>query len=178
MKEETAMQTNSLRRSVLVAAMLCVVPALLPPASSASPGVPSSEETSNLLQQLERDALTVKNVANRLRALARDPFVTDWQDDGDQLIRIRSRVNDMDKLLAELRTNQSADLPWQQKAIQSIAPTVVNLTDTAEAAVVSLNQNQGEVYQSNVYGLSQDLYNQAGLITKTIRDVEKSAAQK
>jgi len=94
------------------------------------------------------------------------------------LIQIRPRVNDMAKLLAELRTNQSADLPWQQKAIQSIAPAVVNLTDTTEAAVVSLNQNQGEVYQSNVYGLSEDLYNQAGLITKTIRDGEKSAAQK
>ena len=172
------MHMKSLRRGVLVAAMLCVVPALLPAASSASPGVPSSEETSNLLQQLERDALTVKDVANSLRALTRDPFVTDWQDDGDQLIQLRPRVNDMAKLLDELRTNQSADLPWQQKAIQSIAPAVVNLTDTTEAAVVSLNQNQGEVYQSNVYGLSEDLYNQAGLITKTIRDGEKSAAQK
>ncbi len=171
------MPKNSLCRGVLVAAMLWVVPALLPPALSASPGVPSSGETSNLLQQLESDALTVKNVADRLQSLTRDPFVTDWQDDGDQLISIRSQVNDMDKLLAELRTNQSADLPWQQKAIQSITPTVVNLTDTTQAAVVSLNQNQGEVYQSNLYGLSQDLYDQANLITKTIRNVEKSAAQ-
>jgi len=172
------MRTKSLCRGALVAAMLCIVPALLSDASSGSPGVPSSEETSNLLQQLESDALTVKNVADHLRALTRDPFVTDWQDDGDQLVKIRSQVNDMDKLLAELRTNQSADLPWQQKAIQSIAPSVVNLTDTTEAAVVSLNQNQGDVYQSNVYGLSQDLYNQAVVITKTIRDVEKSAGQK
>ena len=172
------MQKNSLRRVVFVAAMLCVVLALLPPAASAGPAVPSNEGTSNLLQQLEGDALAVKHVADRLQALTRDPFVTDWRDDGDQLVTIRSRVNDMDKLLAELRTNQSADLPWQQKAIQSIAPTVVNLTDTTEAAVVSLNQNQGEVYQSSVYGLSQDMYEQASLITKTIRDVEKSAAQK
>jgi len=171
------MQKNSLCGGVVVAAMLFIVPALLPAASSASPAVPSKEETSNLLQQLESDALTVKNEADHLRALTRDPFVTDWQDDGDQLIQICSRVNDMDNLLAELRTNQSADLPWQQKAIQSIAPAVVNLTNTTEAAVVSLNQNQGEVYQSNLYGLSQDFYNQAGLITKTIREVEKSAAQ-
>ena len=172
------MQKNSVWRGVLTAAALCVVPALLPAASSASPAVPSSEETSNLLLQLESDAQTVKTVADGLRALTRDPFVTDWQDDGDQLVRIRSRVNNMDKLLAELRTNQSADLPWQQKAIQSIAPTVVNLTDTTQEAVISLNHNQGEVYQSNLYGLSEDLYNQACVITKTIKDVEKSAAQK
>lgn len=172
------MQTKSLCKGALVAAMLWVVPASLPAASSVSPGVPPNEKTSNLLHQLESDAMTVKNVADRLRALTRDPFVTDWQDDGDQLVKIRSQVNDMDKLLAELRTNQPADLPWQRKAIQGIAPSVVNLTDTTEAAVASLNQNQGDVYQSNVYGLSQDLYNQASVITKTIRDVEKSAGQK
>ena len=181
------MRNNCLCKGVLAVAMLCVAPGALPASATASqPGAGTlksrkgafASNASSLLQQVQNDAQRVRNNADRLEARLREPFLNDWESDGSLLERMRARVNAMDKLLLQLRTNHSKALPWQQQAIERIAPSVVNLTDTTEAAVVSLNQNQGEVYQSNVYGLSQDLYNQAGLITKTIRDVEKSAAEK
>jgi hypothetical protein len=183
-KEKATMRINFLYKGILVAATLCVAPAALPASAGASqPGVPTAgsrkgafaDHASDLLQQIQADALRVKDDADLLRALTREPFFVDWQADSGQLISILARVNDMDKMLSQLRANQSGVLPWQQKAIDGIRPTVVNLTNTAQAAIVSLNENQGQIYYSDVRGLAGDMYNQARLIGHVIEDFEKYA---
>jgi hypothetical protein len=81
----------------------------------------------------------------------------------------------MDKLLSQLRENQAEASPWQQKAIERIAPSVVNLTDTTQAAIVSLNDNQGHPYFSDLAGLASNIYNQASQIARTTGDFEQYA---
>ena len=100
---------------------------------------------------------------------------SDWESDGDLLERVRDRVNEMDKLLSQLRENQAEASPWQQKAIERIAPSVVNLTDTTQAAIVSLNDNQGHPYFSDLAGLASNIYNQASQIARTTGDFEQYA---
>lgn len=177
------MRINMLYKSILVAATLCVAPAAFSGSPNGSPPRVRSvvtgkgifgNDASNLLQQIRADALGVKNDADELRAFTRTPFLIDWISDGGQLTNIRGRVNDMDKLLVQLRENQSEALPWQQQAIDRIAPTVVNLTDTTEAAIVSFNQYQNEVFYSDVPGLAADMYDQARLIDKTLGNFGKS----
>jgi hypothetical protein len=177
------MRINFLYKGVLVAATLCVAPATLPASRGASqPGVRTAgsrqgafaNHASNLLQQIQADALRVKVRADRLQALTDEPWVVDWHAFGEQLQSVHDRVNEMDKLLSQLRANQSEALPWQQQAINRIAPTVVNLTDTTQAAIVSLNENQ-DVYYSDLRGLAGDMCNQARRIEQAIANFEKYA---
>lgn len=178
------MRTNFLYKGALLAVTLCIAPAALPASSSASqPGARTAESSkgafpinaSNLLQQVQSDALSVRNNADQLEARLRAPFENDWESDGDLLERVRDRVNEMDKLLYQLRENQAEASPWQREAIERIAPSVVNLTGTAEAAIVSLSDNQGHPYFSNLAGLAGDIYDRASQIARTAGDFEQYA---
>jgi hypothetical protein len=135
-----------------------------------------ANDASNLLLQIQADAVRVKIDADQLQANVREPFRIDWQIDGGQLNSIRARVNAMEKLLHQLRVNQAETLPWQQKAIQRIAPTVMNLTDTTQDAIVTLNNNKGHIWFSDLEGLAGHMYNEAGLIGQAIGNFEKYAS--
>jgi predicted negative regulator of RcsB-dependent stress response len=178
------MRINFLYKGVLVAATLCVAPAALPASPRASrPGAGTVEsskgafpiDASNLLQQVQMDALSVRNDADQLKARLRDGFRNDWESDSELLESVRARVNEMDKLLSQLRANRSKALPWQQQAIDRITPTVVNLTDTTEAAIASLNDNRGHIYSSDLDGLTGDIYNRASQIDRAVANFEEYA---
>jgi hypothetical protein len=178
------MRINFLYKGVLVAAMLCVAPAALPASPKASQPdahTPASRKesfaasASNLLQEVQADALSVRYKADHLEARLRDPFENDWEYDAVLLDGAREQVNAMDKLLSQLRANKSEALPWQQKAIDRIAPSVVNLADTTQDAVVALNNNQGRVFFSNLGVLADHMYNEAKLIDQAIGNLEKYA---
>jgi hypothetical protein len=180
------MRINLLYKGILVAATLCVAPAVFPASPDGSPPDTRSvvsgtgtfgSDASNLLQQIQVDARGVKNDADRLQALTRQPFVVDWHSDAGQLRSIRAQVNHMDKLLSRLRANESEVLPWQQETIDAIEPTLARLTNTTQAAIVSLNgdMEQAQIYYSNMYDFAHDMYNQARQIDKTIVNSRKNA---
>ena len=79
----------------------------------------------------------------------------------------------MDKVLSQLRENQAAASPWQQKEIKRIAPRLANLTDTAQDAIASLINNEGHIYFSNLAGLAGDIYDRASQIARTTGDFEE-----
>jgi len=180
------MQINLLYKGILVAAILSVAPAVFPASpNGSSPRTPSvssgngtyGNNASSLLEQIRTDAWGVKNDADRLQALTRQPFLVDWHSDAGQLRSIRAQVNDMGKLLSQLRANESEALPWQQETIEAIEPTLVRLANTTQTAIVSLNGNmeQAQIYYSNMYGFARDMYNQAKQIDKTIVNPRKNA---
>jgi len=178
------MRINVLYKGVLVAAMLCVAPAALSAAPRAGqPGADTVESgkgafainASDLLRQVQIDAISVRNRVDRLQVRLPDSYENGWEFDGDRLERVRDRVNEMDKLLSQLRENESTALPWQQQAIDRIAPTVVNLSDTTQEAIVSLNDNHGRIRFSNLKDLAGDMYNDATRIEQAIGNFEKYA---
>ena len=81
----------------------------------------------------------------------------------------------MDKLLSQLRENQAEASPWQQEAIERIAPSVPSLTDTTQDAIASLKNNREEIYFSNMVGLARDIYDRASQIVQTTRNFEEYA---
>jgi hypothetical protein len=180
------MRINMLYKGILVAATLCVAPAAfsappdggLPDTRSAVSGTGTfGSDASNLLHEIQVDARSVKNDADQLQALARQPFVVDWHSDAGQLISIRDQVNHMDELLSNLRAHESEVLPWQQETIDAIEPTLARLTNTTQTAIVSLNgdEEQAQIYYSNMFGLARDMYDQARHIDKTIVNLQKNA---
>jgi gas vesicle protein len=178
------MRINFLYKGVLVAATLCVAPAALPAAPKASqPGTRAMESSkgampttaSNLLRQIQIDALSVQVSADQLRSRLGSPFLNDWESDADLLQRVRDQVNEMDKLLSQLRENQAEASPWQQKAIERIALRAAELTNSTEDAIVTLNNCQAYPYFSNLPGLAGDIYNEASQIRRTERHFEEQA---
>jgi hypothetical protein len=178
------MRINFLYKGVLLAATLCVAPAALPASPRAGQPGPDTAgsgkgafpvNASNLLQQVQIDAVSVRNNADQLQARLRDSFGNDWEFDSDLLERMRARVNLMDKLLSQLRARQSEALPWQQQAIERIAPSVVNLSDTTQDAIASLDDNKGHIYSSDLGVLTDHMYNEARLIDQVIGDFKKYA---
>jgi len=179
------MRINVLYKGVLVAATLCVAPAALSAAPRAGqPGADTLQSgkrafainASNLLQQVQFDAVSVKDDADQLQSRLLAPYESDGVADGDLLERVRDRVNEMDKLLSQLRENQTAASPWQQKAIDRIAPSVVNLTDTTQAAIISLNDNRGHPYLSNLPSLARDISDRASQIVRATENFERYAS--
>jgi len=178
------MKTNFLFKITLVAAALCLMPVTL--AASAGPDRPSADtmqssrgafpaHASNLLKQVEMDALHVRDNADRLQARLHEGFWTDWQSYANLFETMRTRVNAMDNLLAQLRASQAEALPWQRQAIERIAPSVVNLSDTTEDAISTLNDNRDRIYFSNLGALADHLYNEAKVIQQEIGNFEKYA---
>jgi alpha-D-ribose 1-methylphosphonate 5-triphosphate synthase subunit PhnH len=99
----------------------------------------------------------------------------DWQTAGILLSRVRDQVNDMSKLLFQLRENQAEASPTDRKEIKRIVPTVLELTNTTQAALVTLSNNEGNLYLSDLPGLARDIYNQAGRINRTTENFEHHA---
>ncbi len=179
------MRTN-LYKGGLVAAALCIASTLVVASPKARPsrtdstqsknGV-SAEQATNLLKQIQQDAVAAKNQANELSSISRQPFVADWHSDSGELRLLRTQVNDMDKLYDQLRANQSAVLPWQRKALDTIAPTLANLTGTTETAIVKMNsdEEQEQVYYANLHGLAHDIAIRASQIAQEIKNLEQGA---
>lgn len=175
------MQINSIRKALWVAVGACVAPVLLaacPPSSFA--GTPTtaasrgkvSEETSRLLEQVQVDAYKVQNDADQLHSCMMEPDLYDWQLDGYYLDQARYRVNAMDAMLNQLRENRGKESIVQRKAINRIAPTLVNLTDTTQLAITSLNRNQSHLYASQLKAYAKDMYTQAKLIGSSVGDFQ------
>ncbi len=171
-------------KAVLVAAAFCVAPAAMlasPKTGQSRVGTvafdkgASPNDTSLSLQQIQRDALSVKDSADQLQARLRAPFLNDWESDAEILDNVRADVNEMSTLLFRLRANKAEASPREQTVIGRIAPTTMELASTTQDAIVTLDNNQGRVYATDLEGLASDIYKQANLIGETVGNFEKYA---
>ncbi len=173
------MQTNLIRKALWAVVSACVAPVLVvacaPPSLKGTPITAAqrdkaSQETSRLLELVQREAYKVRKAADQLQSYASEPDLYDWQVDGYVLNQARSRVNAMDAALYRLRALRGNTSPLQQKAIDRIAPTIVDLTDTTQLAITSLNRNEAHLYTSQLKGYAEDMCNQAKLIGNSVGD--------
>jgi hypothetical protein len=169
-------------------AALLVAPALLiggsKPERPTYPPIPAAymwsfpNDASSLLQQLRTQALQVRDSAAQLQAFNRDGADISWQLDAGLLTRVKAQVNDMNATLFRLRGIHQMALPWQQKAISSVTPKVIELTDYVHDAIQKLNHNQTTVHVlDNGYAQDADfMYRRANTIALSIGEFEKYAA--
>lgn len=165
-------------------ATLLVLPTLLMGAtghfktpSSTSDEWESPNEASVLLQKIRNQAIDVRDLAGQLQAFIRDGSDTDWEGDADVLTRATAHVNAMDDTLYSLRSIRQQAAPWQQKAIDRIAPKVIELTDYFQAAVHSLNNNPITLHllDQNYAQDTAGMYQRANTIANSIGRFENYA---
>jgi hypothetical protein len=168
-------------------ATLLAVPALLMGRTEQRPVYPPvpaaymwsfPNEASTLLQQLRTQALQVRDLADQLQAFDREGSLISWQMDASVLITVKAQVNDMDNTLSRLRAIRPMALPWQQKAIDRVAPKMIELTDYVEDAIQNLNNNHLTPHiLGKSYALDADfMYQRANTIARSIHQFEEYAA--
>lgn len=176
------MRINFVCKGALVAAMFCLAPAaLLASPKAGQPGeradefnkVPPQNDISSLLQQMQSEASHVKSNADQLRALLHGGFPGDWEAAGDLLDRARAHVNEMNKVLFQLRTDKTDASPLQKKVIERSTPASLELASTTQRAIVTLNNNEDRVCLTDLDDLTNDIYQEASRIVQSVGNFEK-----
>ena len=178
-----------MRKACWAAATLLVAPVMALAACGGcgvySPAIASktveySNEASSLLQQMKTKAIQVRYLADQLGAFERDGSVMDWRVDAGVLMRAKAQVNAMDGMLFRLRAMGQDVLPWQQQAIDRVAPKMVELTDYIQLAMQNLNAHHGTAHLvDKSYTLETGfMYQRANLIARSIGQFEKYASAK
>ena len=136
------------------------------------------KEASGLLVQMKTDAMQVRNIADKLGGLDREPFENFWQSDAILLQSARTRVNAMDGMLCRLETIRRVSAPWEKQAIGRIAPSVVELSDTTQAAIHYLNHNQEALMFPAYTDQAEVMYNKANRIVNFVDEYQKYVSER
>lgn len=167
--------------SFLAAATLCAVAATLMASPKAGPPdtttiavhqQDSQNHTWVLLQQIQQEAIDIRNNADQLQMLAWNPLVG-WDDDGNILANLRDQVNKLDQLLSYVREHEAQASPLQRRTIDLMAPPSLELATTTQDAIVTLDNNKAYVYMTDLDGLAKDIYNEANRVDMAVGDLDK-----
>jgi TolA-binding protein len=170
------MRKEYLRSAVLIAATLIVAPAAMWASPKAGGSVtPSGEpnDVSLLLEKMRSDAYNVKNQADQLEALLRNGPLNSWQTDATLLTDMADGVNEMNHTLARLRSEESEASPLQQKIIDRVTLSSIELAGTTQAAITTLNDTKSYVYMSSLSALADQMYNEANRVNQTVGNLDK-----
>lgn len=176
------MRINFVCKGALVAAMFCLAPtALLASPKAGQPGARAAEsnkgaspnEISFALEQIRIEAISVENNADQLQTLLRGGSLNDWEADAGPLDRVRGHVNELNKLLTNLREHEAEASPLQRTIIEQIASPSVELADTTQDAIVTLQNNETQVYMTDLDGLVNDIHEEASRVDQPVGDLHK-----
>lgn len=136
--------------------------AVLSLASSAFAAPPlTSTDARDMLRQLHDDAFQVRDAADQLEAYNREPFLIDWRMQAETLENMKYHINHMDRELARLRAVQGK-VPQDERAqINEIAPAMMELTDSAQAAIDFLNNNEHLLWMPKYTDYADEMYSEA-----------------
>lgn len=124
------------------AALTAAPPARAGGSATAAVGATLPQEASELLAKVHQEALGVRDSADTLEEYNRESFMIDWRADADTLERMRSQIDNMNRVVYQLRSMEG-NLPQAQQAeVNQIAPAMLELTNTAQTAIDYLKNNQ------------------------------------
>lgn len=104
-----------------------------------------AEEASGLLKQIRSLSIQLTEDTHFLE-LASQRNQLDWRNHAWRLNQIRGDVNTMGENLQRLEEIQNMIAPWQQKAVERIAPNAVALAAHTEEAIAHLNARQSNMW--------------------------------
>lgn len=133
------------------------------------------KEATGLLNGLQVDAGQVQRRADLLDAYIRGNEVT-WDLQSDQLDQLRDEVNDMGRKLCRLVAIRGVLAPWQQNAVDRIAPRIRLIADNAADAIAFLNHHQHDFRQPPYELYVRNLYRQARRVSATVEKFEAVAS--
>jgi hypothetical protein len=125
-------------------------------------------EAACLLAQVKGQALEVRNLSDTLYSLDEEGTLNNWQYDAPILQRAKADVNSIDQMLYELRTIRGMVSPAEQRAIALVAPSVVELSDTTQDAIVYLGQHEDALMFPPYRDDAEVMYNKANRIVNFV----------
>lgn len=128
----------------------------------------------SLLQDLQNQATQVRRHAATLRSFARSDEVS-WQAHADQLRQVKAEINDMGQKLCRLTANRGRLAPWQQQALDRIAPNVRLAADNAEDAINFLNAHQLSLWEPTYRAYVRNLYRDANQVSTAMNHFQQYA---
>jgi hypothetical protein len=132
------------------------------------------QEANNLFDDVQADALQVRNHAGRLQSFTDDPNVG-WQAHSDELNQLKIEVNDMGRKLCRLETIRRVVAPWQQKTIDRIASTLPLMADNTEDAIVFVSNHQQDLVNPTYMRYADNLYTDANNLTHSVNEAVEYA---
>lgn len=176
------MRIRSLLVSGFLAGSMAALPALAMEPRECAAGKPTAasytwnfqKEATGLLQDVQTEASQVRQHAANLQTYGRENVV-DWQSHADQLDRVRAEVNDMGAKLCRLQEIRRVLAPWQQAAIDRIAPQIRLIADNAKDAIQFANNNQEALWQPVYTKYIANLYHEGQSVSTTVNDFEEYA---
>ncbi len=133
------------------------------------------KEATDLLSGIETDSRHIRSFAGELETY-RTQLTAGWVLHGEKLMEIRDAVNDMGTKLSRLETIRSSTLPWQQQAIDRVAPLVRLTADNAQDAILFLNANQGSLWKPEYGKYARNMATEAREIATSVREFEQYAS--
>lgn len=134
-------------------------------------------EASSLLAQIKADAVQVSHDADNLQALDRQASLNFWQYDAAILQPERDRINAMDRLLCRLETIRRLSSPAEQKAIDRLAPSVLELSESAREAIHYVNEHQDALMFQPYTMQAGVMYDEANRVVSAVNAYERYAAE-
>ncbi len=127
-----------------------------------------STEISNLLLEAQHNATLLDNDADQLVGYTRSKL--HWNSHAQQLESMKTHVNNLGKLSAQLNDLRSEGSPWQQQAIDQINPLLKEMADHLTATINHLNENQDRVHMPAYEDYARGNYELASQISQLIKD--------
>lgn len=154
-----------------LAPALLLAGCLMTPAIIVAEGTRDSPEISRLLADTKAEAVELRNDSADLDAFTRSDLT--WARYADKLEMIKDHINKAGKLLAKLQAAEAEGSPWQQVAIQRIAPLLRELADNTSATINHLNENRARIHFSSFEEYVKDNHELAIDLEILIRDLVK-----
>jgi phosphatidylserine/phosphatidylglycerophosphate/cardiolipin synthase-like enzyme len=127
-----------------------------------------SAEISSLLSDAQHHAVLLDDDASTLQSYTRSKL--HWQSHAQQLEAMKTHVNNLGKISAQLSDLRSEGSPWQQQAIDHINPLLKEMADHLTATINHLNDHQSQIHMPAYQDYARGNYELASRISELIND--------
>ena len=118
---------------------------LVPSAANAKPGeIVDNAEINRLFVEVATQASALKTDATEMETFTRTDL--NWESYAEKIAGIKEHVNAAGKLLAKLEDVKAQGAPWQQTAIDRIAPLLREMASNTTATINYMNENKMRVH--------------------------------
>jgi hypothetical protein len=178
------MKFKHLAVGTLLAAGMAVLPvsSMAATSQSCAPGKVTSEsytwdfkaEASKLLDGIQADAVQARNRAETIETLNMKPEIS-WKVHAEQLTAIKREINDMGRKMCRLEQIRRVVAPWQQQAIDRIAPRVTLMANSAQDAIDFLNANQSNFWEPVYQRYTSNMIQDSARIARSVKNFDEYA---
>ena len=158
-----------------VAMSAATAPAAAPAARECVCGTPTAAsykwdfkgEANAIFQDVQSEAKQAVYDADTLESYTHSSGIG-WEIHAEQLVDLKTKINDIGAKLCRLETIRRVVDPWQQRTIDQIAAATWLMADNAQDAIVFGNAHRQALWLSTYQAYLHNLYDDARILTHSV----------